>query len=519
MKHIDYSGRLIEERYRIDRLLGKGGMGAVYLAHHAVIGKKVAVKFLHAEFASEKEVVKRFYREAKAAASIGHKNIVDVLDVGVSAEGEPYLVMEFMEGESLCDMLRRKGPISLEAAVGILLPVLEALEAVHNKGIIHRDLKPDNIFLVYRNDGTPLVKLIDFGISKFTDPGDQSQLTQTGTLLGTPAYMSPEQIRCASSIDRRSDLYAVGVIFYEMLTGKRPHSGTSYNEVLANILTELPAPPRKSFPGFPVTAEPVVMQLIGRDPAERPGTAAEVSALMKALIAGNNISHAMTLLAQGSTERTFALGDLGGDVSVSREAASAKDVLQELKSGTPMEWIIDKAAPRRRPFILLGAGVALLLLSAVVIWKLTDSPPQPTAQPTPSSPSVAEQPDAPAERALQGVTIQLKMLPEGAKVFYDNMPVNENPFQVDKKASLMKLQVEAPGYKPFIVSVKPTASQTIDVVMTKATVPQPQQAAAEPTPKAAEKKRKATQQKAKPAASDDPLKHGSGAVEYLSEFE
>ena len=213
----EYEGSVLNNKYRLIRLLGKGGMGAVYLGQHIIIGKSVAVKFLHAEFAAKKEVVKRFYREAQAAAAIGHDNIIDVLDVGISDTGEPYLVMEYLEGESLAALIQRKGVLDLSCACGIMEPVLQALFAAHSKGIVHRDLKPENIFLAHRPGGVPKIKLIDFGISKVTQAGSGEKLTQTGSVMGTPAYMSPEQARGSSDLDHRADIYSTGVILYEML--------------------------------------------------------------------------------------------------------------------------------------------------------------------------------------------------------------------------------------------------------------------------------------------------------------
>jgi serine/threonine protein kinase len=190
---------LLDGRYRIDRLLGEGGMGAVYLASHVGLGRQVAIKFLHADLISREDVVGRFYREAQAAAAIRHKNIIEVFDVGMSAKGEPFLVMEYLEGESLAGLLKRVGPLSLGAACAVMEPVLQALQAAHRKGIVHRDLKPDNIFLAYQQGEPPVVKIIDFGISKFTQGELDKWRTKTGSVMGTPAYMSPEQARASAA--------------------------------------------------------------------------------------------------------------------------------------------------------------------------------------------------------------------------------------------------------------------------------------------------------------------------------
>ena len=200
------TGALLDGRYRIVRLLGEGGMGSVYLASHVGLGRDVAIKFLHAELVSRDEVVGRFYREAQAAAAIRHKNIIEVFDVGVSPQGEPFLVMEYLEGESLAGLLKRAGPLNLGAACAVMEPVLQALHAAHRKGIIHRDLKPDNIFLAYQQGEPPVVKIIDFGISKFAQGEFDKWRTKTGSVMGTPAYMSPEQARGSAGLDHRTDI-------------------------------------------------------------------------------------------------------------------------------------------------------------------------------------------------------------------------------------------------------------------------------------------------------------------------
>jgi serine/threonine protein kinase len=221
---------LLDGRYRIVRLLGEGGMGAVYLASHVGLGRDVAIKFLHAEFISREDIVGRFRREAQAAAAIRHKNIIEVFDVGMSPQGEPFLVMEYLEGESLAGLLKRVGPLSLGAACAVMEPTLQALQAAHRKGIVHRDLKPDNIFLAYQEGEPPVVKIIDFGISKFTQGDPDKWRTRTGAVMGTPAYMSPEQARGSASLDHRTDLYSMGTILFEMLTGGLPYAGTNFAE-------------------------------------------------------------------------------------------------------------------------------------------------------------------------------------------------------------------------------------------------------------------------------------------------
>jgi serine/threonine-protein kinase len=233
-------GALLDGRYRIVRLLGEGGMGSVYLASHVGLGRDVAIKFLHADLASRDEMVGRFHREAQAAAAIRHKNIIEVFDVGMSPQGEPFLVMEYLEGESLAGLLKRAGPLNLGAACAVMEPTLQALQAAHRKGIIHRDLKPDNIFLAHQQGEPPVVKIIDFGISKFTQCALDKWRTKTGSILGTPAYMSPEQARGSAGLDHRTDIYSMGTIFFEMLTGALPFAGNNFAEYLSAMLIEDP---------------------------------------------------------------------------------------------------------------------------------------------------------------------------------------------------------------------------------------------------------------------------------------
>jgi eukaryotic-like serine/threonine-protein kinase len=375
MSKTDYTGKTLADKYHLTTLLGEGGMGAVYRGEHIVIGKKVAVKFLHADLAQNAEVVKRFYREAQAAAAIGHDSIIDVLDVGVSSENEPYLVMEYLEGESLGDMLGRTGPLELSAALGILEPTLRALHAAHAKGIVHRDLKPDNIFIVRQPSGPPKIKLIDFGISKFTEGGSAEKLTQTGSVMGTPAYMAPEQARGATSLDHRADLYSVGVILYEMLTGKLPFSGANFTELIVNILTAEPLPPSAAHPGFPREAEPIVLKALARNPADRFANAEAMIAEMSTLAAFAVRQDRLTRVAAEAQKTTFAGGSLGDKPSTDGGPDVAKNVLSEVvRARTPAGWTGVQAKPRRNAKALVAviavAGVITLggIAAAIVLW-------------------------------------------------------------------------------------------------------------------------------------------------------
>jgi hypothetical protein len=263
-------GAELEGRYRILRRLGEGGMGTVYEAEHTALGRRIAIKVLHAHVAKMPDAVKRFAREARAAAEIGHPNIVEVFDTGTHL-GEPFLVMELLRGETLADRLSRPETVACHEACRIVGCVLSALASAHAKGIIHRDLKPENVFLL-AGAAAPAVKLLDFGISKFRRSGATlEQTTQEGVPLGTPAYMAPEQWMGRRDIDHRADLFAVGVMLYELLTGGLPYEGANQAELFLEIVrgTSVPVAPSELEPDVPTALDAVVRRALERDPARR----------------------------------------------------------------------------------------------------------------------------------------------------------------------------------------------------------------------------------------------------------
>jgi len=224
-------------KYEIVRVIGRGGMGTVYEAVNTAIGKRVAMKFIDADTVNNADAVARFQREAQAASAVESAHIVDIFDSGISEEGQPYIVMELLRGEDLGHRIKRCGRVELAEAVHITAQILRGLARAHKAGIVHRDLKPDNIFLVDRDDDPSFAKILDFGISKVRRRGETpvNTLTRQGTVLGTPFYMSPEQAQAQPDVDARSDLWAVGAILYECLTGRPPYTGATYEQVIVNI--------------------------------------------------------------------------------------------------------------------------------------------------------------------------------------------------------------------------------------------------------------------------------------------
>jgi eukaryotic-like serine/threonine-protein kinase len=259
--------------YEVREKLGEGGMGAVYLAEHPRIGKKVALKVLHAEFAANEEVVERFFNEAKAVNDIQHRNIVDIIDFGELSDEAGgrmvYFIMEFLDGLALNKLIRREAPLPALRALHIASQISDALAASHRNQIVHRDLKPDNVVLLQRQGEQDFVKVLDFGIAKLTGDQQISHRTRTGMVMGTPAYMSPEQCEGKGRIDHRTDIYALGILLYEMLTGRVPFQGEGYGEVLVQHLTQLPQRPATVNPAIDAYVEAVVMKALEKRPDDR----------------------------------------------------------------------------------------------------------------------------------------------------------------------------------------------------------------------------------------------------------
>src|SRR4051812_30211832 len=296
-------GQVLADKYRIDEKIDEGGMGCVYRATHVLMEKTIAVKVLHPALAADDKIVARFTREAKAASRISHPHAINVSDFGESENGIVYLVMEYLRGRTLKEIIRSEGPMPLARVVEIVRQVSGALEAAHAEGVVHRDLKSDNIMLEEASDGGDWAKVLDFGIAKIqqtaqsvheTDPG----LTSPNLIIGTPQYMSPEQCSQASDIDTRSDIYSFGVILYEMLVGHVPFMGDSPTAIMMKHLQEPPPSVLEERKDLPAAVGRVVMRAMAKRPEDRFQTVSE-------------LAEGLTIAAEGKDQAAAVAADTG----------------------------------------------------------------------------------------------------------------------------------------------------------------------------------------------------------------
>jgi predicted Ser/Thr protein kinase len=339
-------GTLID-RYRVAEKLGEGGMGMVYRAEHTMIGRPVALKLLHPDLARNAEAVDRFFREARAANEVASDHIVQVTDFGRTNDGANFLVMEFLTGTSLQELLARERSLDPRRAATIAYQIASGLSSAHERNVIHRDLKPANVQLVERGADKEFVKLLDFGIAKMSEGG--TQLTKTGMILGSPAYMSPEQAS-GTKVDHRTDIYALGVILYEMLVGTPPFTGESPTQILLAHVSSQPPPPRTRHPGVPESLEQLIMECLAKDPASRPANMGVVmerlAAYLEAAPAAQTVAgHAVSAPAAGA-----AIVDTGKRAAVTGADAVAATVgVQSMapttSDGPPLQHLAPTPVP------------------------------------------------------------------------------------------------------------------------------------------------------------------------------
>jgi serine/threonine-protein kinase len=374
-------------RYRVDSVLGEGGMGVVCAATHVALGQKVAIKFLLPEALEHPQAVARFEREARASASMTSEHVVRVTDVGTLETGAPYFVMEFLEGEDLAQRLRRVGPLDPRAAVALMIQACEGLVEAHSKGLVHRDIKPSNLFLAKRASGKSVLKVIDFGIAKAETSRESGghELTRTSEIMGSPQYMSPEQLRDTKNVDARTDIWSLGASFLECLTGVPPFTGETMTDLVVKIAIEPPRDPLTVRPDLPTGLVTLLLRCLAKKPSDRFESAEDVLHALEAL-RGSLSSMAVSFTDTGSPTRA---SEQSGNF-LAFDATSVPISATQPGLATVASTAREIVAKKRSKILAIGVGVAALVALGAVGWGLAgrgSSSRGETAEATSASPS------------------------------------------------------------------------------------------------------------------------------------
>jgi eukaryotic-like serine/threonine-protein kinase len=400
------AGEVVSGKYRIDRVIGSGSMGFVVAGWHLELDQPVAIKLLNPDLFEREEAAQRFRREVRAAARVKSEHVARVLDVGALASGVPFMVMELLQGNNLEEELIERGVLPVEEAVSYLLETVEALAEAHAAGIIHRDLKPANLFVARRADRSRLVKVLDFGISKSLldshTKGDMS-LTGAGVVIGSPLYMSPEQMRSTKDADYRSDIWSLGAILYQLVTGSPPYPGDTLPEICAQVYAGPPPAPSTLAKSLPPELDRVILRALARDPAERYQTVAEFGAALadfspSSRVHAERARRVLAVKSGGSPSSEWPRALTGGGEAPTI-AASVDTVLAWPQT-------LRERALRWGVAALLGAGLVGLGVYGARRTQRAETParaaqPSPSAAPVPAAPEPAPLPEPAAEeRAL-----------------------------------------------------------------------------------------------------------------------
>ena len=449
-------GQVLDGRYRLRERLGEGGMGSVWVAENVAIhGSEVALKVMHSAFGHDATIVQRFRAEAEATVRIGHPNIVRVFDFGELDDGTPYLVMERLLGESLADRLERDGCIAPREAATMLRTVLEALEAAHDKDIVHRDLKPENLFLA-REGAVVTPKILDFGVSKILgSDAERVKLTRTGALVGTPAYMAPEQAMGEDAVDTRADLWAMGVILYELVSGRLPYDGQNYNAVLVQIVTGRPRPVTDHVPTLDPGLVAIIARAMSRNPRQRYASARAMRDALGVWLAGEGATRSLHPPPRNATPVRLT--------PMAFESAETQ----------PGDTVPDLPRPRGRRAVLVAAAAAAfaLAIGGLALRGRASVAARATTSLTPPEPAPS-----------RSVRLSIDGLPPRAHVSVDDEAVML-PAALRADA-VHRVRVEAPGYQPWGAEVPPSSAD-VALRYTGSAAPQPEPArpvAAAPAP-------------------------------------
>ncbi len=444
-------GLLLNGRYLIVRKLGEGGMGAVYEAKHQLTGRKLAIKCLHPQFLSNREVVERFHREAQAATAVGNEHIIEVTDMGTFDDNSPFIVLEFLDGIEFADLLDKEPAMPVSRVVHIVTQVCDALRNAHAQGIVHRDLKPENIYLIKRGNDSDFVKVLDFGISKMKESAEEvgSGLTKTGMALGTPYYMAPEQAQGLRDVDHRTDIYAIGVILFQALTGRLPFDADTYPLLMVKILTEPVVPLRTYREDIPAALDQIVTRAMAKDRNVRFASVEELAAALRPFATLNQaavlVSNPVTPSSQGTTPLAWA------QTAPTQAAQAAVDTtVITPKSKTPLY------AGVAGGLVAAAIGLALMRPSDKTEAPIPEPPFVQAAATAPTTPTPAA-PTAPIEQQVAQVvqqakptevTLKISATPSDARIFIGDVEF-PNPMDAFRPRSLdpVRISVKKDGYK------------------------------------------------------------------------
>ena len=458
--------------YRVTSLLGEGGMGVVYLAQHPVFGRKVAIKLLHAVLARDTDIVARFFNEARAIHMVAHENIVEILDFGQTPDGQPYFIMEYLSGESLSDAIAR-GPMAPDQVEAIGVQMCKALAAAHAKGIVHRDLKPHNVQLVIKADGALQVKILDFGVAKIlaTPDGTNSVKTRTGSLMGTPLYMSPEQCKGAGVLDHRTDIYSLGVILFEMVSGRPPFNAEGVGELFAKHMLEDPPLVTDFAPNLTPHMAAAIMKALAKDPAAR---FQSMEDFRKAIVGEVKV----TAPASNGPRRSLS----NAATSTMSQTVSARASTTLSSASSEIDDELEIKPKRTKLFVALGGGAALLVVGYFALSGKEKVPP-PASPPVATTTAAVAPPTTPTPPSVptkKTVTIRFEAEPAGAHVFRkkDDKDLGVVPLEIqlakdagkggpDALAYVLKL----PGYKERPLTADAGTDRTFHVSLEKAAAP------------------------------------------------
>jgi eukaryotic-like serine/threonine-protein kinase len=438
-------GEILDGKYRVDRVLGVGGMGIVVAATHVALNQRVAIKFLLPAALANAQVIERFAREARAAVQIQSEHVARVIDVGTLPTGSPYMVMEFLEGSDLAAVLEKDGGMPIDRAIGYILQACEAIAEAHALGIVHRDLKPANLFLARRPGREAIVKVLDFGISKTKDAAS-SGLTQTSAVMGSPYYMAPEQMMSSKDVDARSDIWALGIILYELLTGSPPFAGESMAEVVFAVTQRDPAPIQSKRADVPAELGNVIASCLARDPTQRYPNVAKLAA---------------ALAPFGPPRSEISVERISRVLGASVPPAGAEPNRMRATAST---WANSQSVVESRskaPILAMAAAGAIVLLIGVgVSWRITRKPdPAVPAASSVASALAPSPPSKPRESAAAAATASDTLAPLPEAIGSPSAVPTSSGARVAPAAAASKTPPATPAAAPARARPSPPVAQ------------------------------------------------------------